>query len=483
MSRRVFGDVTANTISQRSFSDLLSRAFGSPSWWWMLLSPFVKRSPLIRSGEEAEGDIEADVVIHFTTWLGFAAIVLLVLAALFRWRSALFVIGIAGFMLALLTHWVHYHFGRVVALRVLSGSSLSGLVTVATVSGGLSSPAVLNILIVLIGASVALDRIWVRFLSSLLVPIFLSWAYLQTNTLLPKVNIPPSPLALAIHLAIAVVFINVPFQYAIRQRQRIQALLEGRAIASTALEDRLKKSLEAQKELFWHISHELRSPLTRLELAVRREFRAQETLPTIPPRIEAELDALRLRLDQVLVLAQLADGVDHFDTDALVDLTTLVDSICVDSAFEAEEQDRHVSFELMKASSINGNLFLLRAAFENVIRNAVRFTRPKSEVRVILDRPNERHARVTVLDEGPGVPHACLENIFRPFFQVPVSSETRDRGTGLGLAIARESIQRHGGSIHASNRPTRGLRVVIDLPLRGPSPEGPGVPANLPCNA
>jgi signal transduction histidine kinase len=483
MSRRVFGDVTANTTTQRSWSDLPSRAFGPASWWWMLLSPFVKRSTLIRSGEATEQDIEAVVCAGLTTWLGFASIVLLVLTALFRWRIALFVIGITGFILALITHWVHYHFGRVVAVRVLSGSSLSGLVTVATFSGGLSSPAVLNILMVLIGTSGALDRIWVRFLSSLLIPIFFSWAYLQTNTLLPKLNIPPSPLALAIHLAIAVVFINVPFQYAIRQRQRIQALLEERVNTSTALEDRLKKTLEAQKELFWHISHELRSPLTRLELAVRREFRAQETLPTIPPRIEAELNALRLRLDQVLVLAQLADGVDHFDTDGLVDLTTLLDTICVDTAFEAEEKDRHVSFELIKASSINGNLFLLRAAFENVISNAVRFTSPKSEVRVILDRPTERHVRVTVLDEGPGVPHASLENIFHPFFQVPAASEARDRGTGLGLAIAWEAIQHHGGSIHASNRPTRGLRVVIDLPLRGRAPEGAGQPAKLPCDA
>jgi two-component system sensor histidine kinase CpxA len=117
----------------------------------------------------------------------------------------------------------------------------------------------------------------------------------------------------------------------------------------------------------------------------------------------------------------------------------------------------------------------LRAAIENVVRNAVRFAPRHSEVKVVLDHLDAGTACVTVLDEGPGVPLPYLKEIFSPFFQVPHQTAELGGGSGLGLAIALQSVRRHGGTIRASNRRVRGLRVSIELPLSSVSANGGGL--------
>ena len=437
------------------------------TWWLLLVGPFRRHGP--DQINQCDGVLESLVIVRVTSFVAYVGIILLTVVGPFiaMWRRGVTSAGAACLVIALVTHWCHFRFGRIVAVRMMSTGLLMWLILMGSVSGGVSSVVIPNMLMVLVGTSIALDRRWVRVLSAFLIVVFFLWAYLQGQGRLVRWSPDSKPAVIAFQLLTTVLFINIPLQFAVSQRRRMMGLLEERTAAATLLSERLTSTLSSQQQLLWHVSHELRSPLTRLELALRREFRLREgQRDLVPARIEAELRALRQRIDQSLVLAQLADGDEHFNMTSAVDVTVLLDSVCIDASFEASDQHRSVSFEAHTEVSVTGSAFLLRSAFENVIRNAIRFSPPHSEVRVILQRPTKDLSRVIVLDEGPGVPPDYLERIFVPFVQVPRESPNAHLGSGLGLALAREAVRRHGGTIYASNRPGRGLRITIDLPLR-----------------
>jgi signal transduction histidine kinase len=114
----------------------------------------------------------------------------------------------------------------------------------------------------------------------------------------------------------------------------------------------------------------------------------------------------------------------------------------------------------------NADSHALRSAFENIIRNAIRFTQPGTDVQVTLEmdrNPKESFALVYVRDRGPGVPEESLQTIFQPFVQI-MSGENHEKGNGLGLAIASEAIRMHGGTISAANLPHGGLEISVRLP-------------------
>ncbi|MCC6302633.1 MAG: HAMP domain-containing protein [Gammaproteobacteria bacterium] len=229
---------------------------------------------------------------------------------------------------------------------------------------------------------------------------------------------------------------------------------------------RLQALIEAQKELLRDVSHELRSPLARLQVALglarrRSEGRAAEELD----RIEREAERLNEMIGQILSLTRLAvDAGEHMREP--VDLAVLVDSIARDAAFEAEQAHRHVRVLASAAVTFTGNPELLHSAVENVVRNAVHYTREGTAVEIALARDeDDGQVVITVRDHGPGVGEPYLQRIFEPFFR---ASESRDRasgGYGLGLAIAKRAVELHGGAIGAVNAPDGGLRVTIRLPL------------------
>lgn len=229
---------------------------------------------------------------------------------------------------------------------------------------------------------------------------------------------------------------------------------------------RLQALIEAQKDLLRDVSHELRSPLARLQAALglarrRTEGRAAEELD----RIEREAERLNELIGQILSLTRLAVEVGERVREP-VDLASLVDAIARDAAFEAEQSRRHVRVVALDAVSLVGSPELLHSAIENVVRNAVHYTREDTAVEITLAAGAEGgEAVITVRDHGPGVGEAHLQRIFEPFFR---ASESRDRasgGYGLGLAIARRAVESHGGTIDARNEPDGGLRVTIRLPL------------------
>ncbi len=229
-----------------------------------------------------------------------------------------------------------------------------------------------------------------------------------------------------------------------------------------AMAERIQQLVESQNRLIRDISHELRSPLARLNVAL--ELTRRRAGPGAEPaveRIAAESERMNQLIGQLLHLSRLETAGQDFAAQP-VELAALLEKVVADAAFEASSRECKVELKDAAACQVSGSADLLRSAFENVIRNAVGYSPPGGTVRVQLEA-DDASVAVRVQDRGPGVPGESLERIFEPFFRV---GEARDRdtgGSGLGLAIASRIIRLHRGSIAARNLEP-GLEVRIDLP-------------------
>jgi len=227
--------------------------------------------------------------------------------------------------------------------------------------------------------------------------------------------------------------------------------------------EQLQKLLTSHKQLLRDASHELRSPLARLQIALglARQSCTKKQLD----RIELETERLNEIIGQLLSLTRL-DG--QFDTlkHQSINLNELLLALTADANFEAASMNRHVKFTSDISVTTNGDSVLLSSAFENIIRNAIYYTKENTQVDISLynDPSHQDHVKVTIRDHGPGIPEAMLTHIFEPFVRV---SEARDRhsgGYGLGLAIASRAIQLHKGKITANNEIDGGMSIHITLP-------------------
>lgn len=235
--------------------------------------------------------------------------------------------------------------------------------------------------------------------------------------------------------------------------------------------ERLEHLVELQKRLLRDISHELRSPLSRLNVALELSKRdaSPQALASLE-RIGRESDRLSEMIGQLLTLARI-DGQSASAERVAVDLGGLLYEIVADAEFEAVARNRHVHISQSTPVIIHGVPGLLRSAIENIVRNAVAFTKENSIVDVSLIREivdGVATVRIRVRDHGPGVPDAAVEHIFRPFYRVGDARDRESGGTGLGLAIAQTAIQSHGGRITATNEPGGGLSIHSDLPADEP---------------
>lgn len=229
----------------------------------------------------------------------------------------------------------------------------------------------------------------------------------------------------------------------------------------------LQQLVGSQSRLLHDVSHELRSPLARLQVAVGLARQRPEQLETALARIERESERLDALVGEVLTLSRLEAQTQQGDAD-YVDLVELLDSVVEDARFEAEGSGRTVVF----THEIDGELVirargeLLHRAVDNLVRNALRHTPPESEVSLSLSCDVlAKVLKIVVADSGPGVSAPELERIFEPFHR---GEGAGGGGYGLGLAIARRAIEAHGGSLKACNRSAGGLEVQIELPLRRP---------------
>jgi signal transduction histidine kinase len=226
--------------------------------------------------------------------------------------------------------------------------------------------------------------------------------------------------------------------------------LQDAARAFNTMQDRLQRYLDSRTRVLAAMSHDLKTPLTRLRLQV------ETTLddPAIQARFGKELDEMESMVRGSLALFR---GLDDDETLAPIDINALVGTLRA----EFTEMGADVTVEGEAARPLMGKPQALRRLLTNLVANAVKFgTRAK----IIVEDGEALVIRVR--DEGPGIPPEELERVFEPFYRVESSRNRDTGGTGLGLSIARDVAQAHGGSLVARNLPTGGLEALLVLPRR-----------------
>lgn len=239
---------------------------------------------------------------------------------------------------------------------------------------------------------------------------------------------------------------------------------------------RIEDLVTSQQQLLADISHELRSPLARLSLALDLARRRLGDGVPEHARIGQEIRRLDELIERLLTLARLQGRHEH-PLESL-DLAGLVHDVARDARFEARAADRDVEVTVDCHPTIRGNRHLLRSAIENVVRNAIRYTPQHTTVSIRLECDDVAgRAAIVVRDRGPGVPAAALDRLFHPFFRVDDARDREHGGAGLGLAITRHAMTAHGGNAYAENEAEGGLRVRLELPVHVESASTSHAPA------
>jgi len=228
----------------------------------------------------------------------------------------------------------------------------------------------------------------------------------------------------------------------------------------------LRALMDGQRRLLHDVSHELRSPLARLQAAIGLAHQQPDKIATSLERIERESVRMDKLVGELLTLSRLEANPDLPKSDA-IDMQELIDGIAQDARFEAGADGPAIEVEIEGelVANVRGAPDLLWRAVENVVRNAVKHGGAGGQVDIRL-YARGRQVHVDVLDRGPGILDADLPTVFEPFFRSNPSKNNVD-GHGLGLAIAQRVVHAHGGTIEARNREGGGLQVAITLPLAG----------------
>jgi two-component system sensor histidine kinase CpxA len=237
--------------------------------------------------------------------------------------------------------------------------------------------------------------------------------------------------------------------------------------------DQIESLLGMQKQLIRDVSHELRSPLSRLSVALEllREDTNEQSMVHVE-RIERETERLNRLIGQLLELSRMeaTEGVG-IRTES-VQLEEIVREVVSNAAYEAGSRDCNVRAVIRDQVSLQANPELLASAIENVVRNGIRYTHAGTDVLVTLECERNDGATVvklTVRDFGPGVPEDKIPSLRMPFYRLDAARSSETGGTGVGLAIADRAIRLHGGSLALRNHPEGGLEVTLLLPGISPA--------------
>ena len=230
-----------------------------------------------------------------------------------------------------------------------------------------------------------------------------------------------------------------------------------------AMAERIQNLDRGRRRLLGDVSHELRSPLARLQVALElARSRSEGKVDDELERIGLEADRLEELIGQVLTLLRESSSLPLEKTQ--VSLSDLLESLTESTNYEADAKGAgRVNLIALPVLSIEGNKEQLLRAFENILRNALHYTEAGKGVDLELIE-TAGGAEVVVRDHGAGVPESSLEHLFEPFYRVAEARDRESGGYGLGLAIAAAAVQRHGGSISAENAEGAGLSVRVVLP-------------------
>lgn len=229
--------------------------------------------------------------------------------------------------------------------------------------------------------------------------------------------------------------------------------------------ERLESLVGAHKLLLRDVSHELRSPLARVNVALElsRED-ADSKMGSHLDRIERETERLNQLIGQLLTLSSM-EATENLEKPESVSLKQMLEEMLPDSEYEARQRGATVELHAKCECVVQGRRELLYRAIENVIRNAIRYTEAGTQVEVRLHEDGLSHAAIVeVGDRGPGIPESELDAIFRPFYRVDVARNAQTGGFGVGLAIAERAVKLHNGQIRALNRLGGGTTIRISLP-------------------
>jgi len=238
------------------------------------------------------------------------------------------------------------------------------------------------------------------------------------------------------------------------------------AVDFDAMAVRLRSLLDSHQQLLRDVSHELRSPLARLQIALGIARRPGADLTQGFDRIEQEAQRLDELIGEILSLCRLDDPARTIHIEK-VELDELLEPMVEDARIEGEEQQVRIDLQVQPGLAVDGDRELLHRALENILRNAVRFS-PSGGIVTVEASGNAGMTSIVIRDRGPGVPAEELERIFEPFHRV---SQARDRdsgGYGIGLAITSRVVKLHDGRVSAANADGGGLRVTVELPVGKP---------------
>jgi len=250
-----------------------------------------------------------------------------------------------------------------------------------------------------------------------------------------------------------------------------QSLLKGDEFDALAhdfnhMAERLQSLVDAHKLLLRDVSHELRSPLARVNVAL--ELSREDADPGMTAhldRIERETERLNQLIGQLLTLSSM-EATESLGKPEEVSLKRLLGEMLPDSEYEAQQRGTAVELDAECECAVQGRRELLYRAIENVIRNAIRYTEAGTRVEVRLHQDATTHAAIVeVSDRGPGIPESELDAIFRPFYRVDAARNAQTGGFGVGLAIAERAVKLHNGQIRALNRLGGGTTIRISLPV------------------
>ncbi|MBI5889580.1 MAG: HAMP domain-containing protein [Nitrosomonadales bacterium] len=221
--------------------------------------------------------------------------------------------------------------------------------------------------------------------------------------------------------------------------------------AFNRMQKRIYEDVRERTGMLAAITHDLQTPLTRLRL--RLEKLPDEALRN---KLVGDMQAMQQMLQEGLELAR---SMDSSETQQLLDLDSLLDSLCSDAA-EAGQQVEYAGHATVRLKAYPS---ALRRALSNLLDNAVKYGQ-RAEVSLTRDA---QHCHIRIRDFGPGIPPELMDTVFTPFYRIERSRSRETGGTGLGLAIARNIVQRHNGELTLSNHPAGGLQADVVLPLTG----------------